>query len=209
MSKKNDILSSVNKYYSEKIISNGATPQGVDWNSSESQNLRFEVLKNVITRTRNFTLLDYGCGFGSMYDFLKLKYDDFSYCGYDISNEMINEALSRNKENKTNKWVTILDEGSKFDFVIASGLFNVKLNSPNDEWLEYIKKTLLEINALSINGFAFNVLTKYSDAEYMKDNLYYADPLLLFDFCKTEFSKNVAVLHDYNLYEFTIIVRKE
>jgi hypothetical protein len=52
------------------------------------------------------------------------------------------------------------------------------------------------------------VLTKYSDKEYMKEYLYYADPLYLFDYCKKHFSKNVALLHDYNLYEFSIIVRK-
>ncbi|MBM3138043.1 MAG: class I SAM-dependent methyltransferase, partial [Chloroflexi bacterium] len=30
----------------------------------------------------------------------------------------------------------------------------------------------------------------------------------LFDYCKVNFSKNVALLHDYKLYDFTIIVRK-
>jgi hypothetical protein len=42
----------------------------------------------------------------------------------------------------------------------------------------------------------------------MQDYLYYADPRVLFDHCKTRYSKNVALLHDYGLYEFTILVRK-
>ena len=61
----------------------------------------------------------------------------------------------------------------------------------------------------SSRGFSFNCLTKYSDAEKMMDNLFYADPCDLFDYCKWNFSKQVALLHDYGLYEFTIIVRKE
>ena len=65
------ILKEVNNYYSQKIIKNGATPQGVDWNSIESQELRFEVLSKVITDVANFSVLDYGCGFGSMYDYFK------------------------------------------------------------------------------------------------------------------------------------------
>jgi len=52
------------------------------------------------------------------------------------------------------------------------------------------------------------MLTKYSDREYMKEYLYYADPLFIFDYCKRNFSKKVALIHDYELYEFTILVRK-
>jgi len=42
----------------------------------------------------------------------------------------------------------------------------------------------------------------------MKGNLYYADPLILFDWCKNEISKYVALLHNYPLYEFTIYSEK-
>ena len=38
--------------------------------------------------------------------------------------------------------------------------------------------------------------------------LYYADPCALFDYCKRNFSRNVALLHDYKIYDFTLIVRK-
>ena len=46
-------------------------------------------------------------------------------------------------------------------------------------------------------------------AERMKDYLFYADPGELFDHCKRRYSRWVALLHDYGLYEFTILVRKE
>lgn len=43
----------------------------------------------------------------------------------------------------------------------------------------------------------------------MKEHLYYADPAELFDHCKRNYSRNVALLHDYGLYEFTVLVRKD
>ena len=43
----------------------------------------------------------------------------------------------------------------------------------------------------------------------MQDNLYYADSLFIFDFCKREFEKNISLIHDYDLYEFTILVTKD
>ena len=64
------------------------------------------------------------------------------------------------------------------------------------------------LNALSARGFAFNMLTKYSDAERMRSDLYYADPCFLFDYCKKRYARRVSLLHDYPLYEFTMIVRK-
>ena len=39
-------------------------------------------------------------------------------------------------------------------------------------------------------------------------DLYYADPCALFDYCKRSFSRNVALLHDYEIYDFTLLVRK-
>ncbi|MBL7936517.1 MAG: methyltransferase domain-containing protein [Bacteroidia bacterium] len=203
-----NILKQVNSYYTQKIIQNGATPQGVDWNSLESQQLRFEVLSTVITEKQNFSVLDYGCGFGSMYEYFKQKYFDFNFTGFDISEEMISEALKIYADDMSSKWVTSLNDTEVFDFTIASGIFNVKLENKNEEWLNYILDTLHKLNRHTVKGFSFNVLTKYSDKEFMRDYLYYADPLFLFDFCKTNFSRNVAILHDYNLYEFTIIVRK-
>jgi SAM-dependent methyltransferase len=202
------ILKQVGDYYSDKIIKNGATPQGVDWNSTQSQELRFEVLSKVINENSQFSVLDYGCGFGSMYDYFKTKYSNFKFIGFDISNEMIATAIERNKLNSDTSWTTNLGSDTLADFGIASGIFNVRLTNSNEEWLDYILDTLNKLNAHSKSGFSFNVLTKYSELEYMKDYLYYADPLFLFDHCKKHFSKNVALLHDYTLYEFTIIVRK-
>ncbi len=54
---------------------------------------------------------------------------------------------------------------------------------------------------------AFNALTTYSDPEKQRSELYYADPLQLFDYCKRNLSRDVALLHDYELFDFTIVVR--
>ena len=51
------------------------------------------------------------------------------------------------------------------------------------------------------------MLTSYSDPDRMRPDLYYGDPCRLFDHCKRRYSRHVALLHDYGLYEFTILVR--
>jgi hypothetical protein len=93
------------------------------------------------------------------------------------------------------------------EFTVASGIFNVRLRATDEEWLAYMLDTIRDLAALSRRGFGFNALTSYSDREKQRADLYYADPRVLFDFCKRECSSRVALLHDYPLYEFTILVR--
>ena len=94
------------------------------------------------------------------------------------------------------------------EFIIASGIFNLKKTISNEDWTRYIVETLCALNDKSTLGFAFNILTKYSDADKMREDLYYADPCYFFDLCKTQFSRKVALIHDYEEYDFTIVVRK-
>jgi len=52
------------------------------------------------------------------------------------------------------------------------------------------------------------MLTSYSDKEKQRPDLYYANPCFMFDYCMRNFSRDVALLHDYQMFDFTILVRK-
>jgi len=205
---KDSIIKDATNYYTEMLNCFGPTFQGVDWNSKESQELRFDQLIKVINMPDdNFSILDYGCGYGALYLFMKSKFPKFDFYGYDASDAMIEKAINLNSNTECS-WFSDPINLSKTDYIVASGLFNVKQNYNNDEWNEYVVDTLASFNTLAVKGFAFNLLTKYSDKDYRKNNLFYADPLYFFDYCKMNFSRNIALLHDYSLYEFTILVRK-
>lgn len=200
------IISSVNDYYSQKITENGVSSNGVDWNSIESHYMRFEILTEYI-KEESFSILDFGCGYGELINFLKnIKKSNFQYIGFDISSKMIEVALSEFKDFKFTTDLNSITE--KVDYVIANGIFNVKLETSNEVWTEYVLRTLDLLDKYSIKGFSFNILTNYSDKEYLKSYLYYADPLYFFDICKIKYSNYVSLIHDYPLYEFTINVKK-
>jgi len=208
------ILERVGQYYGEKIQTHGATARGVDWNSPESQRLRFEQLMKVALRESSFSLNDYGCGYGALADYLWDEGYTIEYRGFDISPQMVSKAEELHQAEGVHKGAEHLtffsDEArlTEADYTVASGIFNVKLQTATVEWEKYVLSTIEKINDLSRKGFAFNVLTKYSDKEFMRPDLYYADPLSLFDLCKTRYSRFVSLLHDYPLYEFTILVKK-
>jgi SAM-dependent methyltransferase len=198
---------SVALYYRDKLLNHGPTHRGVDWNSADSQRLRFDQLLKVCPPGEQFTINDYGCGYGALLDYIfELGYS-CSYVGFDLSPEMI--AAARKSHGK-HLWVNfVTDDCPVADYTVASGIFNVRLDVPARDWQEYMLLTIRQMSDLSYKGFAFNALTSYSDPQHVRPDLYYANPCFLFDYCKRNFSKQVALLHDYGLYEFTIIVRKE
>jgi len=206
--KTTNILAEVANYYSAKLAEHGQTPHGVDWNGEESQQLRFEQLTKVIQRPKGFSLHDLGCGYGALFDYLKSGHQDFTYMGYDVSGDMIRAAQARYANNHNAHFIVAPEPPEMADYAIASGIFNVKFGRSDAEWREYLEGTLDALNRTSRHGFSFNCLTIHSDTDKMRDHLHYSDPCLLFDYCKRYFSRHVALLHDYGLYEFTIIVRK-
>ena len=204
----NEFLSEIESYYSERIRTHGESPQGVDWNGADGQTLRFEQLLKIVSLERQFSINDLGCGYGALLDFVSQSVEDYLYAGFDISEEMITVGRKRYKENSRARFAVGHEPDGIADYGIASGIFNVKLRASEAEWESYIERSLDILNGTSRCGFAFNCLTSYSDSEMTRPHLYYADPLQIFDLCKRRYSRNVALLHDYDLYEFTVLVRK-
>lgn len=210
--KNKDVLNTIAEYYGEKVRKFGGTPAGVDWNGEESQLIRFEQILKVVKPFDGFTLNDLGCGYGRLFSYMQEKFEmPFRYFGYDLSEDMVKTAKSSFSSDDSSffRHIAKTDEMLEADYTVASGIFNVRLEHTEEEWSRYIHETLDIMNDSSKKGFSFNILTKYSDSEYMRDYLHYADPLFWFDYCKKNYSRNVALLHDYELYEFTILVRKQ
>ena len=203
------VLAEIAQYYSDKLTEFGETPRGVDWNGEEGQKLRFAQLSKVIKPAAVFSVNDLGCGYGALYDFLAERYTGFSYAGIDISGNMIEAAAKRNKGKSRCRFVCAAQPDQVSDYGVASGIFNVRLGEADADWKTYLMDGLDILHRTSDKGFAFNCLTSYSDADKMRDYLYYADPCEIFDICKRRYSRNVALLHDYDLYEFTILVTKK
>jgi SAM-dependent methyltransferase len=205
----------ITDYFESKFNQHGATPEGMDYRDTAAQAIRFDQLIKVLPDPQDkalerFSLNDFGCGYGGLYPYLQQKgYQHVAYHGYDVSPLFIAKAQEVIIGEKVQfSTLTHASQMSEADYSIACGVFNVKLETPADAWLAFILDALDGIAARSRKGFAFNALTKYSDPERMVDHLYYLDPGFIFDYCKRHHSKNVALLHDYQLYDFTVLVRK-
>ena len=88
----------LNKYFAEKLETHGATPKGVDYNGPEAQENRFEQLVKVIDPAQKFSVIDYGSGYGGMFDFLHKKGWDFEYYGIDLIEKMVIAGRETHKD---------------------------------------------------------------------------------------------------------------
>lgn len=201
----------LSEYFTEKLDAFGTTPKGVDYNGSEPQEHRFEQLVKVINPSQPFSVIDYGCGYGALFDFLNRKGWQFEYYGIDLIEKMVVAGRELYKDFPNAHFTMIESEVPKVDYLLAGAIFNIKLDESYESWQEFVVRTLQRMDGLCSKGFSFNLLTKYSDADRMaqRPDLFYGDPLFFFDFCKRNYSRNVALLHDYGLYDFTILVRKD
>lgn len=197
-------------YFEERLNAHGATARGVDWNSETAQEMRFSQLAKICSPSQPFSLLDYGCGYGALAGYLlRQGLPMQAYVGYDVLESMVLKARETYAQAAQARFTARLEDLSPVDYSIASGIFNLKLEVPAQDWTQYVLSELHKMDRLSQKGFSVNFLTSYSDPGYMRPHLYYADPCFFFDYCKTQFSRNVALLHDYEVYDFTILVRKQ
>ena len=203
-----NIIQTTEAHYSKKIIEHGTHFKGVDWGSDDGQKIRFEQLLKFLDLYQEISITDYGCGYGALIEELNRKKFKGTYQGYDISETMIQKARKL-YASEGSRFVFTSDVASlkKSDYTLISGIFNVKLETPDDQWSPYIFHTLKEIAALSRHGFVFNILSCYTPVESREADLYYADPRVIFDFCMKTFLGGVALAHDYLLTDFTVFVK--
>jgi SAM-dependent methyltransferase len=200
-------LQNISNLMEETLEREGETVLGVGYRSRENQALRFSQILRLIDRdTQPFSVNDLGCGFADLYGFIRGRQLPMRlYRGYDLSEKMLAVAAKRVGPDAELIQADRVTESADYSF--ACGVFNARLEAAEDEWLAYMKSVVHNLQKHSTRGFAFNSLTTYVD--WREDHLFYVDPMEMFRFCKEEISPRVALLHDYPLWEWTILVRTE
>lgn len=181
----------------------GDDPRSVQWRDLETQSKRFKALVEVAD-LRFSSVLDFGCGKADLYHYLLARGIKLEYSGCDISSKMID--LARCKFPDIFLFCGDISQAQidkKFDYCLVSGTFNNKLS---DNW-GFLWESLRVLWKCSLKGIAFNLMSTYVD--YEEDDLFYADPKIVFDWVKKNLSRYVVIRHDYMPYEYTFYVYHE
>jgi SAM-dependent methyltransferase len=203
------IETAVAGYYSRTLERHGVTHRGVDWSSRASQELRFATLLDGIDWSDCPTLLDYGCGFGALAHYIDALGVACDYVGYDLAPAMIDAALRSHGEHDDRRFTSDPDALRPADHVIASGIFNVRLDIPRAAWTHHVGATIERLGSLARRRLAFNLMPAASAPELEREDLYYANPGAVVRYCRAVIGGDVQLREHYGLWEFTVVVSRE
>ncbi len=176
----------------------------MDWKDAESQRLRFSMLCEVADLSER-SVYEVGAGAAHLCTYLQKEHTTAVYAGCDLSPEMVEAARRLHPDADIEIRDILLDPPARqYDIVVCSGVFHVKLATAESEWRDYTYDVIRRMYAMCDVAIAFNLMTDHVD--YRADELFYAQPGEILDFCRRELSRYVTLRHDYPLYEFTTYV---
>lgn len=191
----------IRQHYKELYLKHGESPFSVQYSDKKSQYNRFKILSEIDINMNS--VLDFGCGLADFYEYIR---ENLNFNGKYIGIDFVTEFIERNKKKYVNDNHAEFFEYNiskdnfehKCDYAILSGVFNNKTDN-NEEFMFYTIKKMFD---LCNKGIAFNAMSTYVD--YFDENLYYVDPLKVFDFCKRNLTRRVVLRHDYVVKENSI-----
>lgn len=203
----NRILSST---VEKSVAAQGVNP-GTVWldkqASVEKCVKRCEAVFRMLDPQRPFTVLDIGCGPGLAVPFLEERFGSVveGYLGIDVSEPLIAEAKKLWPSHRFEVRDIIVDPlPLSFQYTVLNGVLTAKLSLSHNA-MENFACDLLEHAWLATNeAMSFNVMSAHVD--WLRDDLFHWSLDRAASFCTTKLSRNINIIADYGLYEYTIHV---
>ena len=135
---KKEIGKKMKNVYDAQFNEHGYSPASLGC-AKGRQDLRFKALSSYVGEG---TLLDFGCGFGDLSDYLKKEKISINYAGCDVMDNFLITAREQYPDKRFFKieMGELIEE--KFDFVLASGVFNFLYSEKETEHRDYVFKTI-------------------------------------------------------------------
>lgn len=189
--------------YDERLATLGESPQALGWRDAAQQRLRFGVLLG-IGNCSGCDVLDIGCGFGDLYEFMGERGAiGVRYTGTDLNPALIAAARRRHPQATFHATTDLrqMHDGSQ-DYVFMSGLFNFRIGDNSG----FMRDVVRESFRIARRGVAFNLMGSYVD--FQEPHLFYHRESDVFAFAKS-LTRFVTLRADYPLYEFTVYMQKQ
>jgi SAM-dependent methyltransferase len=190
-------------YFNKTLQSFGDRPEAVGW-STDGQLSRFNDLLETGHDISGKKVLDYGCGKGDFYRFLKERNITVSYTGYDINENLISLAMSKYPECRFEVFdieKDTLDE--EFDFIFLCGVFNLRIAGLDNT----IKKVIKRLFERCRSTLCFNGLSAHNPRKAF--DLHYIYPEDLIEFALQNLSSNITLGHESLQHEFTLFIHRK
>ncbi len=197
----------IHHYYEDKLRAYGPTAQGMDWKNTDTQYLRFENIIKYIDFSNVPSILDVGCGAAELNNMLKTRSLNCVYHGLDLVQNMVDAVNTRFGEGTAFQGNLLeMEMVGKYDYVVASGTFNAKLNNDEDDWRIFFFKNLEMMFKCCNRAIIFNCMSQFVEWRY--ERLYYVNINDFSNYIVNNLSRKFVLDHSYPLFECTFVVYK-
>ena len=168
------------------------------------QNDRFKLLTKHFKKN-NLTILDFGCGLGSLYSFLQQHFSGFEYTGVDIVNEFINENKKNHKYANFNTIESYSDINKQYDYIVCSGTFNIcYLPKVSNE--SYLFSAISHL--FKSSNIALSLDFMHDEVDFQQKSAYHQNIMRLYSFVTKNLSKRIVIDQSVFPYECTVTIFK-
>ncbi|RJR19891.1 MAG: class I SAM-dependent methyltransferase [Nitrospiraceae bacterium] len=190
-------------YFDKKLRIHGDRPEALSY-SAKGQLMRFETVLDIDTELQGKRVLDYGCGKGDFYQFLKDRNIPVLYTGFDINKNLVHIARRKFPECRFEVFdIEKEDLEEEFDYIILCGVFNLNIEGL-DETIQNVLKRLFDHCSRAL---AFNALSAHDPNKDFQ--LHYVYPEELFEFALKYLSPHAVIKQGRIPYDFTLVVSKK
>jgi SAM-dependent methyltransferase len=180
----------------------GDAPQAVRW-TARGQQLRYGAFYEILGDLAGKSVLDFGCGKGDLYGFLRERGVACAYTGVDIHPGLVGLAHSKYPEAEfLERDIEEQPLGRSFDVVIACGVFNLRVGGIAAT-IEAILPLLFECARERLHANFLTARAPRHDVE-----LHYVDPAWLLDFARERLSPDAEVREDLVPDDVFLAVRR-
>ncbi len=189
-------------FFDKNLQLHGDRPEAVRW-TKEGQYLHYKYLLDIGDINRK-KILDFGCGKGDFYQFLRNMGIEVTYSGYDINEKLI--SLAQKKFPEVDFRVFDIDTETikeDFDYIFLCGVFNLRVQGLENSIKDILKKLFGHCKI----ALAFNALSSHNPIKDFELN--YVSPEDMFQFSVKNLSPYVSLRHDRMLYDFTMFIYRD
>ncbi len=193
---KDQLLTFYNRHYKKF----GDRPEALRW-TPQGQLKRYHTFLDIAPDLNNQKILDYGCGMGDFYKFLKRRGIDVKYTGVDINENFINVAKKKYPECKFT--VMNVDEDpleGYYDYIFICGVFNLRVPGVQDD----LRNALVTLFKHCNKALALNALSSHTPTKDIELN--YTSPEDIMRFAIENLSPAVFLRHDRIPDDFTLFI---
>ncbi|MFP6585007.1 MAG: class I SAM-dependent methyltransferase [Candidatus Hydrogenedentota bacterium] len=194
-------------YYRDLFHEHGASAKALGWNRGR-QTIRFASLMAGFQDLESPNILDLGCGFGDLNHYLAKCFDEYRYVGVDLTQEFV--SVAQEAFTGTDHISFFCDDflkasfDSTFDIVVASGTFNTKFASGENEL--FIRECFAKAFSLCNEGISFDFLSDRVDRVY--EHSFHSSPENILSIALSH-TKNVTLNYTHLPFEFCVTAFKD